>query len=339
MMTRWRKRISVIGFIGLMVYSAWCVHRGDFIMPEESLLMVMRFPTEEEKIQFENAIDSAEVVSIGKRIGRIYSINIDCKQEAVKKKLEVSQYSEMQFPYRQENDLICAAKNLKTNAYVVLKISSDGIEEVMKSQRPIYYPRIIRNGTAIVFEQEVNQEKWTDEKDKRYQNLIYVCKTGEIREIVIGEISKEKTAFSESRSGAVLYSENGKIKVFESNGNIGELSEGLFPIWEEEEKTILYYDKMERQILRYDLIACKKVPIIKDVELHSPFSISSNKKYIAAFVTEDNEPLGNRAKFGERVSVKVFSLNGWIRRDVSIYRSSWLDNIDGGISWDKSREE
>jgi len=336
------RRYKLVTAVLLIITSGiwWLWHTGYFLQLNGKLLVPMSFLSEEQLVQVNNTKTSFDERSkLGTQFAfkqfMIYSIELENGDEKVGKYFENEQYGEINFPYKRNGDFICTAKNLEKNYYVVLQIKQGEIRELMTSETRIYYPLLINNDEDIIFNAGVFSSMGKiKEIPDRYGLFIYNIKNKSVAEFCQNPISKRSTNFRLSQSGAILFFAGEYVKILHPDKTLQDVVEGLFPVWFEEDKSIIYYDIRSKSLILYDISTAKKQIIEQEIKIDSTFVLSPDKKYIAYFEWVPVQPGGDLAKFGEKQIISIVTIDGSVKR--KIYDEDLTNNHlgwDNGLDW------
>lgn len=215
--------------------------------------------------------------------GTIYSILLDDNLK-VNSFFKNSDYDELSFLNKREQDFLCIAKRRNTGMYVVLKVQNDTVTEIFSSKNKISFPSLRNNDEELIYIEGVNNNAYLykyDIKNKSSHKIYDQPVDCNSKASVLADGSVLFVAIDKY----IIYKEDfffdmGQIKLINKNGDVSDLPKGRYPTWLEDGKTLFYYDINRRMLVLYDITSEQKTDI-KNIRIESQMVISPDKKYIA----------------------------------------------------------
>ncbi len=260
----------------------------------------------------EKYVDSRKVVSIP--LGGEYAAEILFAD---------SRYEELRLSYRTGTEDVYSAKNLEADYYTVLSVQNNQTTELMRSDRPIFFPFIAPTRDRVIFisptnmtndEYHLYQYRQADQTISRVSALPALCLSKPIFSTDGRIIFASVNQYNKDRHGRNILWAVATIVEIGANGEETKLASGIFPTWLEEGRSFFFFDNIRQQLKLYDAEKQEKIIVIKDkVRMITHPALSPDKKALAFYEIIAFGPDGN---FGG--GLQVMSVDGWVKRWIQL---------------------
>lgn len=182
-------------------------------------------------------------------------------------------YKDIYFPQKVNEGIICSGTNSRSEDCVVIIINDNEVKEIASSKEYFCYPILINND-CLIYTKFVNycaflmiRELSTDKEEKLYdEELDLGSKPIIINDNNVIFVAKEKDRYM--------------IKKVNLNGNIELLIEGRFPVWNDKEELIYYYNK---GVLNSYNMSSGYIEEIKKIMMDETAVLSPDRNYLAFY--------------------------------------------------------
>ena len=316
----WIVRLVFAGLvsISIMLFLSW--REGSFVKLHGQLLLSA---APDKKWPLAIHLDSKKVITIplnGQFVSKVY--------------FEDSRYDELRLSYRTDSEDIYSARNIAGNYYTVLLMHNQQVDELMRSEVPIFFPYIQKNKERIVFISPNNK------KEREYYLVEYHLLNKTVSRITpLPVVWWSRPMFAPDgriifaamgqyeESAGIVYLKHATIIEIRNNGEFHKIVSGVYPTWFEEGKRFFYYDLLSRQLKLYDLDSKKEKSIITARITTHP-TLSPDKKYLAF---HEYAAYGGGDSAGN--ILQIMSAGGWVKRPI-MRAGSFVPNTDGlGNIW------
>lgn len=220
--------------------------------------------------------------------GNIYGVDIKQGSEKAEKIYDSTKYI-LSYPEYFNGELICKGAEKDSEINYLLKIKNGKEVELYSRKGEIFYPAMLTETKFVCI-----VEKKLENEDLNYILLLIDIKNRveKILDENIGNSSKPVI----NENGEILYSKEIKsveghyiyrwneIYKIDKNFNRIKITEGRYPLWEKNGKTMIYYS--DRKLYRYDFTSKKSKKIMKLNYLLATPDISKDGKYMAVIVED-----------------------------------------------------
>ena len=224
--------------------------------------------------------------------GEIYGVNIKQGSEKAEKIYESKKYI-LSYPEYFNGELICTGAEKDSEVNCLLKIKNGKEIELYSRKGEMFYPAMLTETKFVCI-----TEKKSENEDLNYALMLIDIKN-RVEKILDENIDNSSKPVI-NKNGEILYSKEKKsveghytyrwneIYKIDKNFNRIKITEGCYPVWENNGKNMIYYS--DRKLYRYDFISKEPKKIMKLNNLLVTPDISKEGKYIAVIV-EDSQYL------------------------------------------------
>lgn len=216
--------------------------------------------------------------------GEIYGGDIKQGSEKAEKIYESKKYI-LSYPEYFNGELICTGAEKGSEINCLLKIKNGKEIELYSRKGEMFYPAMLTETKFVCI-----TEKKSENEDLNYALMLIDIKN-RVEKILDENIDNSSKPVI-NKNGEILYSKEKKsvegrwneIYKIDKNFNRIKITEGRYPIWENNGKNMIYYS--DRKLYRYDFISKESKKIMKLNYLLVTPDISKDGKYIAVIVED-----------------------------------------------------